>query len=185
MQPFILMTPYDPAVPLANRCTINRRPAPGTRPSDPFPGRLRGSSSKAAIKDIYATDTFYAEITVLENTVNPVKLGLAQKPSTEAMFSVTQYVAGVPLGLGLSDDSLIPVKFILLVNNRVAFYVKGSRMFGLPFYLDLQGGEELAMIVDNTDTRSPIDGEVLALQLFISGVPEYTIETDRKDNPVP
>lgn len=168
-----------------NRCAINRNPSPGVRPSRPFPGRLRDDESLASIRDGHGTDTLYGETVILAGEITVITLGIVKAPATDANFHINLYDGMNAIDSFTSDTLLIPVRFLLMKNYHPIFELYGSRGFGTGYNVDCQGGEEIQMMIDNTDPRSTIDGETFAMQVFLFSVPEYTIEVARKGNPVP
>lgn len=188
VEPLILRgRPNPPSVPLADRCTINRPPAPGVRPNDPFPGRLRDDPSRAAIHDLYATNTFINEVTVpARPSLIEVELGIVPQAATEAHLKVSGFDSmGVVLSPTALDTLLVPVQIFVLANHASVYRRFGCCVEGITFNVDFQGGEKISVLVDNTDPRSVVDDETFKFQLFVNCDPKYAIETGRKDNPIP
>lgn len=187
IEPRILLgRPMNPSVPLADKCTISRPPAPGTRPADPFPGRLRYDPSRAAIQDRYATNPYFGESVVNAGEIIRIPLGIVQQAAVECHVAVYGFTAGgLVIPSGTLEDLLTPVMQYVQANHVSVFRFLGHFKLGITFRVDLKGGEELAIQVDNTDSRSLLDGETLVYQAFLNCDPEYAIETGRKDNPIP
>jgi len=187
MEPFLLDgRPNPPSVPLADRCTINRLPAPGVRPSDPFPGRLRDDPSRAAIRDTYATNTFINRSLILTNTITELFLGYAQQAANEAhmvIYGLDDMGAVIPVGT--LENLLVLTEFTVTANKVPVYRRLGRAEVGITWNVDLQGGELLGVQINNTDPGSTVDDITLIFQLFINCDPTYMIEIGRKDNPVP
>ncbi len=187
VEPLVLQgRPNPPSVPLADRCTINRPPAPGVRPSDPFPGRLRSDPTRAGLRDLYANNVFINELTVPAASLAQVDLGIVPQSTTEAHLKVTGFNgAGIVLDPSTLEDLLVPVKVYVLSNLVPVYRRFGCCVEGITFNVDFEGGERISILVDNTDVRSLVAGETFIFQLFVNCVPKYAIETGRKDNPIP
>ncbi len=187
MEPLILQgRPNPPSVPVADRCTINRPPAPGVRPNDPFPGRLRDDPSRAALRDLYANNTFINELTVPTGAVVQVDLGIVPQATTEAHLKVSGFTPlGVALDPTVMEILMTPVEIYVLSNMAPIYRRFGCCVEGITFNVDFEGGERISILVDNTDVRSTVAGQTFIFQLFVNCIPKYAIETGRKDNPIP
>ena len=187
VEPLVLQgRPNPPSVPLADRCTINRAPAPGVRPSDPFPGRLRSDPTRAGIRDLYASNTFINELTVAASSLAQIDLGIVPQATTEAHLKVTGFaLGGAVLDPTALETLLVPVQIYVLSNLAPVYRRFGCCVEGITFNVDFEGGERISILVDNTDARSVVAGETFIFQLFVNCVPKYAIETGRKDNPIP
>jgi hypothetical protein len=186
-EPRILLgRPNPTSIPVADRCTINRLPAPGSRPADPFPGRLRFDPSQAAIEDKYATQTLEAERTIAAGEVVEVDLGPVAQPCVQLILTIYAYAADDSvLDFGATRNLLIPVQTRILKNNASVVRLNGTQFYGIALNVDFRGGENLSILVDNTDARSTLDGQTLFFQVMLLCDPTYAIETGRKDNPIP
>lgn len=185
--PLIIFSDFNqPAVPVADRCTISRQPAPGVRPADPFPGRLRDDASKAAIKDAFASITLAGERTVAAGVVDELILGIIPQKSVETRMTIFGYdTFGAPIPSSTLFTLLTPVKTRILADKQQFFEFQGQLPIGITFNADFDGGEEISVLIDNTDARSLLNGETLVYQFIVNADPEFYIEETRKGNPVP
>jgi len=188
IQPLQLTSyPNPPYIPVASRCTINRNPAPGSRENDPFPGRLRDDPSRAAVQDTYASYTYEAEAVVPANSVVIAEFdGPVLQPCNSFHMQIFGFdPAGAVIPPLTLEPLLTPVVIRLTKNFATMHTKRGNYTFGVTFNTDLKGGEILRVTIDNTDPRSTVNGETFLFQLFLNCDPEYSIETGRKDNPIP
>jgi len=147
-------------------------------------------ASRMGLRDAYSTGTYRQEVAVPAASIRRTAIiGVAQKPCRSGRLAVLIYNDEEGwLGEGATYRLLAGVEFTVIVNGAPIFEVKGhpGHSYGIPFTLDVTGGEPLVVLVDNTDVRSTLtDADTLVIQVFLDYEPEYQIENDRKGNPIP
>jgi len=178
---------------LFDRCTIQRTPAPGTKlypPLGPYPQRLRGGQdpSPAGIRDVYYSDSFRRRIRVAPGTLDTVNLGFAQKPGNQ--ISIGTHIIDVDgnyLDWQAVINRLAGVVFFLMLDNVPIFSIQGCPGMPMPgeyYYVDLDGGEQLGVLIDNTDPNSTLLAtDTVVVQMLLRADPVFRMEVDRKDTP--
>jgi len=142
------------------------------------------------IRDVYFTDRYRTTLTgTAASLISNFNFGTVQKPCRTARLTTLVYDpnAGEWLGDGASYRLLSGVDFMLMISGVPVFSCQGhpGHSYGVPFTLDVRGGETIGIMMDNTNPLSELDGEIVTVQVFLDYEPEYQIEENRKGNPIP
>lgn len=139
---------------------------------------------RAGNYDSNLTSTLVTEITVPTNTMPERRLGPVVKACRFAHFKVAGFQPdNTVIPAGTLNDLLVPLKFYLLSDGGNTYLFHGQPALGIVFLVDFKGGENLSVMIDNTDFRSTVNGQRLQVQLFLNCDPRFDIERTRKGDP--
>jgi hypothetical protein len=149
-----------------------------------FPGRARDDSTPLWIRDTWSTQRLKVETAVVIGTTRSFFMGTNYLAARSAHMAVVGYNPDdSPIAPGVLDTLLTSLEIIVLSNFGRMLDFQGQPRLGIPFNVDLIGGERIDIVVDNSDPRTTLNGQTLVFQLFINGETRYGKEMARKGNP--